>query len=139
MKLELKHLKESENYLVSTCGRIFSKKRKGSKGGELKQFYVKGYKRVSLWIDGKMKVKQTHRAVAETFIPNPDNKTQVNHINGNKTDNFLTNLEWCTAKENSQHAHDNGLSKVVHSEETKQKISKANIGNSYAKKNNNGK
>ena len=139
MKLELKHLEESNNYKVSDCGRIFSEKRRGSKGGELSQFIVKGYSRVSIWVDGKMKVKQVHRAVAETYIDNTLNKPQVNHIDGDKLNNNVSNLEWCTAKENSQHSHDLGLSKVSHSEETKQKISISNTGNAYAKKNKNGK
>lgn len=64
-----------------------------------------GYLRVDLWRDGKMQNAYVHRLVAQAFIPNPENKAQVNHINGNKTDNRTDNLEWVTNAQNATHAY----------------------------------
>lgn len=58
---------------------------------------------------GKTKNVTIHRCLMQTFVSNPDGKLQVNHINGVKTDNRLSNLEWCTAKENRIHAVSTGL------------------------------
>lgn len=67
-----------------------------------------GYKFVQLRQD-KLHYPYVHRLVAITFLPNPENKPEVNHLDGNKANNNLDNLEWCTREENYQHALDMGL------------------------------
>lgn len=70
----------------------------------------KGYKILDLrTFDCKIKHPKVHRLVAKLFVPNPNNKPQVNHINGIKTDNRYENLEWVTNDENRLHAINNGL------------------------------
>lgn len=68
-----------------------------------------GYRIISLFIDGKRVTRGVHRLVMELFKPNPNNLPQINHKNGIKFDNWVGNLEYCTAKENTQHAYDTGL------------------------------
>lgn len=67
------------------------------------------YEQVVLSKNGAKKDYLTHRLVAETFIPNPENKPEVNHIDGNKKNNSLKNLEWVTRIENKEHARINNL------------------------------
>lgn len=69
----------------------------------------KRYLVVTAQLEGKQKHFYVHRLIAEAFIPNPDNKTEVNHIDGNPLNNRLDNLEWCTRSENTQHAYRTGL------------------------------
>jgi hypothetical protein len=71
----------------------------------------KGYFNVCLCKENTKKHYTVHRLVALSFIPNFENKPQVNHINGIKTDNRIENLEWMTSKENINHSWKNGLSK----------------------------
>lgn len=68
------------------------------------------YFNIQLCKDSGCKSKLIHRLVAEAFIPNPENKPEVNHKDGNKANNNVLNLEWNTSKENSQHSYDSGLS-----------------------------
>ena len=70
-----------------------------------------GYYMVSFVCEGKKYWKRIHRLIAEAFVPNPYNLPQVNHIDGNKLNNSLDNLEWCTNQYNTKEAYDNGLYK----------------------------
>lgn len=67
------------------------------------------YLTVNLSKCGKIKPHMVHRLVADAFIPNPDNKPEVNHIDGNKKNNEVSNLEWVTHQENMKHASESGL------------------------------
>ena len=97
-------------YQVSSLGRIWSVR---------KQRYIKSYKKTGknegyleiqlVAKNGKIKYERVHRLVALAFIPNPNNYTIVNHLNGIKDDNRVENLEWTTVQGNTQHAVDNNL------------------------------
>lgn len=94
------------NYLVSDYGEVINTKT----GKSLIAYRVgEGYLRVDLRHKGKRRQVAVHQLVAECFIPNEEGKTQVNHRDGDKMNNKYTNLEWCTPKENMQHAKQNGL------------------------------
>lgn len=83
------------------------------KGRVLKQFDTgHGYMQVHIRVDGKRPMKYVHRLVAQTFIPNPNNFPQVNHKDCNPTNNTVSNLEWCTAKYNSQYREKYGVSQT---------------------------
>ncbi len=78
-----------------------------------------GYEVVCLWNNNKRKQVNVHRIVAKNYIPNPENKKCVNHIDGNKFNNSVSNLEWVTYSENHKHAYKNGLRKSLKKERVK--------------------
>lgn len=91
-------------YFVSDDGKVYSEKY--GRRCELKQSGHKGYRRVVLSTANKRQGYPVHRLVAEAFIPNPEDKPFVNHLDGNKRNNIASNLRWCTASENQKHAYD---------------------------------
>ena len=105
------------NHVITTDGRIIVLSYEDLNGRVRKTKEVKqhlnndGYPSVRITHRGNVKTTSVHRLVAETFIPNPENKETVNHIDGDKTNNHVSNLEWATRGEQMQHAYKLGLKK----------------------------
>ena len=111
-------------YQASNLGRIKSVQRIAKKEYKnnriVKEKIMNGTKNQDGYLKAHFKNKELnidkglfiHRLVAQTFIPNPNNFPQINHIDGNKLNNCITNLEWCTNLYNQQHAWKNGLHKA---------------------------
>ena len=102
--MEWRTITEASNYEVSTNGQVRNRTTKKILKGRLSK---NGYLQVSIKIDATQKFcnRYIHRLVALHFIQNPNNKREVNHIDGNKENNTLSNLEWVTSSENQKHRH----------------------------------
>ena len=106
-----KNIKDYEGlYQISNLGRVRSLKRNNTNGKILKTAINKrGYVIAYFSKNNKKYAKKIHRLVAEAFIDNLENKSQVNHIDGNKQNNNINNLEWVSQSENCKHAYQNKL------------------------------
>jgi hypothetical protein len=103
-----KKIHNYESYEISSLGNIRSIKK------QLSPFHNgKGYLYVNLCENGIRKTVSIHRLVGEAFILNPNNKPQINHIDCNKENNCMDNLEWVSNGENTKHAYDNYLRKPI--------------------------
>jgi len=116
--LDARRIKGIDDYLISPEGEIISLEReipRRLKNGTIKPYKVKakikkkvansrGWESVGLIVNGKTKGFRVNRLVAMAFIPNPENKPEVNHKNGIKNDNNVENLEWATSSENLKHS-----------------------------------
>lgn len=99
-----------EQYEVNNIGEV---RNRITKNILMPQKDNKGYLRVRMSLHDRKATAKIHKLVAIAFIPNPENKPQVNHINCNKEDNRVENLEWVTNGENQIHAYKNGLNYVT--------------------------
>lgn len=115
-----------DHYIVSNMGNVKNVITGNIIGKKTSNKYQ--YKRIKLSQDGKKLFIDVHRLVAETFIPNPEKLEVVNHINGDKSDNRVENLEWCTRSYNQLHAYKTGLQKVRTGEQVgSSKLTKENV------------
>lgn len=107
----MKYIPESQDYFVDENGNVY-RKFKNSLRKLRKNSVHTGYESVAIrYKNGKVKTQYVHRIVAEMFIPNPENKPVVNHINLIKHDNRVENLEWVTHKENNEHMQQTGANR----------------------------
>ena len=102
-------------YAITSCGKVWSYRAQKFMSPRV---HAGGYLSVHLSINGKEKCFLIHRLVAEAYIPNPDNLPQIDHIDGDKTHNWINNLQWITNKDNAKKKGKYGRRRQVHCIET---------------------
>lgn len=107
MKEKFMLIENYPNYAVSNKGNVMTVTKQKLLNINIDK--AKGYPYLQLSKNGQRKTFRVHKLVALAFVDNPENKPYVNHIDGNKTNNYITNLEWVTAQENTLHAQINHL------------------------------
>lgn len=114
----LKEILNYPNYLISDEGLVYSKHKKGYLAIDYNKQV--DYPQVSLWKNNKSTTFYIHRLVAIAFIPNPNNLPEVNHIDGNRRNNHVSNLEWVDSSGNKLHAIRTGLRKYTNKMSSRQ-------------------
>lgn len=128
-----KTIPEFPNYKASNLGRVKSIDRLDTIGRPRKgkilspSFDQKKYHQVVVYKDGKPYTRKVHRLIALAFIPNPENKPEVNHKNLDSLDNSVGNLEWCTASENQKHVYANGARCIKGDNHPRKKVTSKDV------------
>lgn len=118
-------------YEISNFGRVKSLGNNKYKVDKIIKHCISknGYAYCTLWINCKQKKYKIHRLIAIHFIPNPENKPFINHIDSNRMNNSIENLEWCTQKENIHHAINNGRMDFNGEKNPSAKLNKSDVYN----------
>lgn len=102
---DFEKVKNHENYIISKTGSLYNTKSKRFVTTTIKNGYIR--------YNVSWSRRNMHEVLADQFIPNPHNYNSIDHVDGNKLNNSLDNLEWCDIEENKRRAYENGLTKVV--------------------------